>query len=527
AQDPSRPYPLADDYLRTTSILNHSKYVSSLDDYQWYLDNIPFVDFPEKTFQDVYYYRASVIKRHLKYAHEGHGWVFTEFIHPVAWASKLQTIPDSAGHHIVEGRWLRNPQYVKDLIMLYTRGGVEALSGITYTHYIHRAIFEHAEVTGDAKFLTSQLDGLISMYQLWNVQLNNDTGLYHRTPLSDAQEYSLPGYVTGGPNGGPVQEWNSFDNNYNIIWLGPETYRPNFNAYMVAAAKSIADIARLVGNETVAQEWDSTASNLYSKMKTLLWNEDLKFWIDVVEGTNLPVLGRELIGYFPFRFGVGVEDEMVKGLEAGLNGDAFVTSYGPTTLEQSNPYYTAFKNSTYCCIWQGQSWPFSTSVYLYTLAALARSNSTTSTPELFQAAFTNYTATNYKLGVPYTAESHYPTIDEWSGDSTNHSEHYLHSTYLDNVFSNLIGILPTLGDRLMLSPLVPENWDYFAHAQHHPPAPPHLQQRPPRHHRRHSPRRRDRVPRRRARDSGKRHRAGRAQALDRVPCERAEHAAFL
>lgn len=115
-----RPYPPADAYLRSTSFLNHSSYLTGLDDNQWYLDNIPFIDVPDKSLQDVYYYRTSVIKRHIKWAHEGHGWVVTEFIHPVAWASKFQTIPDSASHHVVELRWLRDTNYVKNLIVRST-----------------------------------------------------------------------------------------------------------------------------------------------------------------------------------------------------------------------------------------------------------------------------------------------------------------------------------------------------------------------------------------------------------------------
>ncbi|KAF2230621.1 hypothetical protein EV356DRAFT_453439, partial [Viridothelium virens] len=463
AQDPPQPFPPVDSYLSTTNILNHSSYVDSLDEPQWYLDNIPFVDFPDSAIQDVYYYRASVIKRHLKFAHEGHGWSFTEFIHPVAWASKLQTIPDSAPHHMVECRWLRNPNFVKDLIQLYTRAGVEAISGISYTHYNHRAIYEAAQALGDTTFLTSQLYGMIDSYNLWNATIDNTTHLYHRTPLSDAQEFSLPGYVTGGPNGGPVQYWESFDNDYNTIWLGPETYRPNFNSYMVAGARAIATVAQLAGNTSLAQEWNQYGDGLYSRMLDMLYDNDLQFWIDVVEGTNLPVVGRELIGYFPYRFDVGTGTNMIRGLEAGLNEHEFITQYGPTTLEQTNPYYTALKNVTYCCIWQGQSWPFSTSVYLGTLARLARNNlSSIATPQLFYQAMETYALTNYKDNIPYTAESHYPTINEWSGDTTNHSEHYFHSTYFDNVFTNLIGIIPTLDNRIELRPLVPSNWSYFA-----------------------------------------------------------------
>jgi hypothetical protein len=350
SQDPPRPYPHPDAYLSSTSILNHSSYVQGLDDPQWYLDNIPFVDLPDKSTQDVYYYRTSVIKRHLKFAHEGHGWLFTEFIHPVPWASKLQTIPDSAAHQILEGRWLRDPRYTKDVINLYMRAGVEALSGISYTHYVHRAILEHAQATGDSSFLKAQLHDLIKTFNLWNVTIDATTGLYHRTPLSDAQEYSLPGFVTGGPNGGSVEDWYSFENDFTTIWLGPETYRPNFNAYMVAGARVFSKVSQLVGNEALAQEWDSTASGLYSKMLGMLWNNDLEFWIDVVEGTNLEVIGRELIGYFPYHFDVGTDESFIKGLEAGLTNEEFLTEFGPTMLEQTNQYYTAVKNITYCCV---------------------------------------------------------------------------------------------------------------------------------------------------------------------------------
>ena len=106
ASDLLRPYPLPDASLTTTSILNHSSYVNSFDESQWYLDNIPFVDFPDKSIQDVYYYRTSVIKRHLKYIHQGYGWIFTEFIHPVAWG---------------KDEFLSDPPYVLFCVYLFQR----------------------------------------------------------------------------------------------------------------------------------------------------------------------------------------------------------------------------------------------------------------------------------------------------------------------------------------------------------------------------------------------------------------------
>lgn len=70
-----RPYPPADSYLQTTNFLNHTSYLEGLDDQQWYLDNIPFIDLPDQQIQDVYYYRTSVVKRHIKWTFGASGWM--------------------------------------------------------------------------------------------------------------------------------------------------------------------------------------------------------------------------------------------------------------------------------------------------------------------------------------------------------------------------------------------------------------------------------------------------------------------
>ena len=219
----------------------------------------------------------------------------------------------------------------------------------------------------------------------------------------------------------------------------------------------------LLNRSHLASTWQNYGNDLYEKMQDLLYSRELNFWIDVVEGTNFRCQGRELIAYFPYRFYIGTNQSYISGLEAVLDEEHFLTEYGPTTLEMTYPYYTALKNNTYCCMWQGQSWPFSTSVYLGTLARIARDGlSDIITSEIFNQELSKYVKTNYKDGVPYTAESHYPTIDMWSGDTSNHSEHYLHSTYIDNIFTNLFGIIPGFDDTLTMKPLVPANWTHFA-----------------------------------------------------------------
>ena len=191
---------------------------------------------------------------------------------------------------------------------------------------------------------------MIRTFDLWNVTIDSTVGLYHRNPLQDAQEFSLPGYVVGGVDGQPVDVWNDTRNNFDLIWLGPETYRPDFNAYMVAGARTISQVASLAGNAALSEQWAARAAGIEERMTSVLYDNDINFWIDVVEGSNIRAVGRQMIGYYPYRFNIGTNDTNVKGLEAGLTPNEFITEFGPTTLEQTNPYFTALKNLTYCCV---------------------------------------------------------------------------------------------------------------------------------------------------------------------------------
>lgn len=81
----------------------------------------------------------------------------------------------------------------------------------------------------------------------------------------------------------------------------------------------------------------------------------------------------------------------------------------------------------------------------------------------YQRLLDVYTATHRKDGRPYVAESADPLDASWFGsDLANHSEHYLHSGYVDLVLSGLLGIRPTADDSVLINPLVPAEWDYFA-----------------------------------------------------------------
>lgn len=96
-----------------TNFVNKDSKIAGFAEKQWYRDNIPFIEVPEKNIEDVYYYRWSTHKRHLRYVTLGAGYMVTEFVNEVKWQTKYGLINDAGGHHIYESRWLRNQKYVK------------------------------------------------------------------------------------------------------------------------------------------------------------------------------------------------------------------------------------------------------------------------------------------------------------------------------------------------------------------------------------------------------------------------------
>ena len=89
------------------------------DDAAWVLENAPLFECPDPDLQQIYYFRWHVYHEHLKQTPAG--WVVTEFLPDVPWAGKYNTISCAAGHHIYEGRWLRDRRYMEDYCRFWFR----------------------------------------------------------------------------------------------------------------------------------------------------------------------------------------------------------------------------------------------------------------------------------------------------------------------------------------------------------------------------------------------------------------------
>lgn len=188
-------------------------------------------------------------------------------------------------------------------------------------------MFRRSQVTGDSKFTTEQLSDMTRLFGYWDYVYDSSVGLYYFTPNFDAQEYSLPGYIVA-PDGGQLQ----LD--------GPNTYRPNINAYMVANSRAIAQVAIQAGDDATAATFMETANKLEQSIYDHLWDPSQNFFVDVIMPNNLnlsQVMGREEVGIFPYRFGIGLTPEYANAsVQELFDQEGFLTTYGPTTLEVRN-----------------------------------------------------------------------------------------------------------------------------------------------------------------------------------------------
>lgn len=170
---------------------------------------------------------------------------------------------------------------------------------------------------------------------------------------------------------------------------------------MVANARAIVQVGIQAGDSATAAAFTKTADDLERVIYDHLWDPTQKFFVDVIMPNNpnlTKVMGREEVGLFPYRFGIGLTSQYANNsVQELFDPQGFLTTYGPTTLEVRNQYFTATKPSDYCCYWQGQSWPFSTAHTLKSLAAIYRSGNVSVTADQYVQYLDMYATTSTKM----------------------------------------------------------------------------------------------------------------------------------
>ncbi len=459
APSPSAP-PLYPAVGAGTSFLDHDAKVAGLPDPAWYEANIPFVDLPDKDIESTFYYRWRTYKEALKYTGPADGWVVTEFLGTPGYAAPGGAISAAAGHHIYEGRWLRDQRYLDDYVDYWLTGAGSSAKPSTdglgsdttdwahqYSFWAADAVLAKAKIDGDLSGAEALLPQLEKQWQAWAPQYNAALGLYWQTPVWDAMEFTASSYQSDDP------------------YHGGAGYRPTLNAYQYGDANAISELARLLGDNAKADDYAAKATGLKAAQEAHLWDADAQFYKHVMRDgnpSNTKIADREEIGFIPWYFHMAPAENDDAWAQL-LDPQGFKAPFGPTTVERRSPWFMHDALNG-CCRWDGPSWPYATSQTLTAAGNLLADYP--AQPYLNAADFTglvhDYALTQRKNGKPYVAEAHHPDEDRWIYDGVGSSDDYNHSTFNDIVLGSLIGIKGEDDGTVRIAPQVDPSWDHFA-----------------------------------------------------------------
>lgn len=449
--------------LATAQVLNKQASLNKFSfwenkDWSWYKENIPFLETPDKDIDMTYYYRWDMMTLHLVYGSKASGYTVTEFIDRPWWAGRYGAISCSVSQHIYDMRWMRDQAIVKDYARYWFN--TPGAQPRTYSTWLADAIWQLYKVNYDQKLVLGLKDSLVTNFAGWEREhWVEKEGLFAWSGMHDGMETNI--------NSRQTPQW----------FEGVSGYRPTLNSYMWADAKAISSIAALSGDKNTAAIFSKKAALIRKNYLQKGWNEQKNFFMHKNEKDEEGGLkantftyetgkyagnphGREEIGFIPWYFSMPENNAgYEKAWQYLMDPNYFFSPYGPTTVEKKDPLYMVAKN---CCAWSGNAWPFATAQTLKAMANVVRNyNQTFVNKADYNKQLQIYARTHRKDGKPYIAEANEPETGSWSGhDVIGHSEHYNHSSYIDQIVTGLMGLEPMASDSLEVNPLIPDEWAY-------------------------------------------------------------------
>lgn len=405
--------------------------------WDWMVANIPWFDCPDKQLEQTYYFRWWSLRKHI--VKTPLGQALTEFL--PSGHGPYNVISSAYGHHVAEGRWLRDKGLIDDYTHYWFRGGPDKTPPPEfhkYSQWADYALYQRYLVTGERAFLIDLLDDMIADYARWeNEKMLPDSGLFWQFDVRDAMEESISG-------GRKVK---------NI--------RPTINSYMVANAIAISKIAAMAGRIEDQKKFAAKAETLHGKMIAALWDPDAKFFKVQLENGKLSD-AREAIDFIPWMFNL-VGPEHVAAWQQLKDSAGFWAPFGLTTAERRHPAFRS--HGTGRCEWDGPVWPFATSQTLDAMANVLRGQEQpfVTRRDYFDALRT-YSRSQQMDGKPYIGEYLDETDGHWliTGAKAERSRYYNHSTFVDLIINGLVGLVPREDDTVEVDPLLPPNaWDWF------------------------------------------------------------------
>ena len=433
----------------TELYINH---ISNDEVLKWMEEEIPYFECPDKDIEKAYYFRWWTFRKHIKKTSDG--FMVTEFLPNVSWSGKHNVINAPSGHHLSEGRWLKNAKtYLEDYIkfLLNKDGGANCHS---YSSWFVQAICEYCDVCGDDGFLSENFDEILWYVKEWENTHKLPNHMFWSIDDRDAMEYSISGT----------------DENHNMM----KGIRPTLNSYMYANYISLAHIARKVGKYDICDEYTAKAEELKNKINSKLWDGFYKAYHyydnceDAFDRTEVPM---EEIGFIPWMFNIPPKGR--ENVFDYLNDEKiFDAPVGITTADMRDKRF--MYEASHMCLWSGYVWPFATSQTLKALINVINGYDCDKWRDTFIYHMKKYAQSHSRITskgekLMWIDEVLHPFRQEWTSrtylmeanaEPLERGKDYNHSTFCDLVISGICGVSVTDGE-VEVKPIVPDTWEYF------------------------------------------------------------------
>ncbi len=425
----------------------------------WYAANVPRLTCADRSLQELWTYRAFLLRHNLATPAAGFlpaGPVFYEGRHG-SWYPRVITF--STPHIVAEARWLADPTLWQANVRAHLRN-VQAgedlpnvlvdWRGFRYTNWIAAAVVEACKARGDRAALAELLPPLAANLRFLVTRFDPDgDGL-----LAPGDHYTT---------GMEFQPSFWFHVGYDNSKPQTELERPDFNAYAYGNAAALAEGARWLGDAATTEAMTGIATRIRAAVLARLWHRDDGFFYSVREADDDPARCAEVIGLYPFRFGlVPAEDTYARALAQLFDPARFWARFGVTSCSRQVPVFSAAVQQwpgpggvIQPCMWNGPVWPHATSLVADALARVARSGWPAARALRVEAhlgelmrAFAAFHREGGGSGPLLLRE--YGDADlgrNWG------CADYLHSTFQDLVVCHWAGLVPRFDDVLEVRPL--------------------------------------------------------------------------
>ena len=269
--------------------------------FAWAAANLPLFEVSDPDMQAAYYYRAKSYHSHMNPTeYVDQPVVVSEFGAAVHWGGPYGSINAASGHHISEGRWIRDPTPMhsnikfwlgsmgssnKQLTPHFANGSTGHLGSTPYSEWVLTAVARRSAVLGDFELgldkdgkpidMHAVLEGMIQWWEAHTRQTRLDCAMVAKNGDPETVDCAA-----AAPGTYPYPYCYIIDDGWDAMEgsISSDGCRPTVGAMKYGDALAIAELATQLGNSGVARVFTQRAGWIQSEYLKLLWNPEIEFF---------------------------------------------------------------------------------------------------------------------------------------------------------------------------------------------------------------------------------------------------------